>query len=221
MGLLLLVRHGQASFGAADYDVLSEAGVAQSRRLGEALAAQDFEPSVVLHGAMRRQRDTAQAMAAAARWDVDLQLDPRWDEFAHLGVIAAYGEAPAGTDRRSFQQLFEQATARWTSGKHDAEYDESYTSFVGRVDQGLRDVARLCESGGDAVVVTSGGAIGVACALLVSTGLAPRELASVWQRFNTVLVNSSVTRVLVGTSGPRLLTFNEHSHLPREQITYR
>ena len=35
---LLLVRHGQASFGAADYDQLSGRGVEQSRRLGDWLA---------------------------------------------------------------------------------------------------------------------------------------------------------------------------------------
>ena len=31
MGIVLLVRHGQASFGADDYDVLSDLGVEQSR----------------------------------------------------------------------------------------------------------------------------------------------------------------------------------------------
>ena len=66
MGLLLLVRHGQASFGAEDYDVLSATGLAQSRRLGEVLARQGVRPSVVRHGGMRRQRDTARAMAEAS-----------------------------------------------------------------------------------------------------------------------------------------------------------
>ena len=36
---ILLVRHGQASFGAADYDQLSPTGHEQSRVLGAALAA--------------------------------------------------------------------------------------------------------------------------------------------------------------------------------------
>ena len=35
MGNLYLVRHGQASFGADDYDQLSELGQAQALRLGE------------------------------------------------------------------------------------------------------------------------------------------------------------------------------------------
>ena len=39
MSSILLVRHGQASFGAADYDVLSPTGHEQSRVLGSALAA--------------------------------------------------------------------------------------------------------------------------------------------------------------------------------------
>ena len=38
MGTLYLVRHGQASFGAADYDQLSELGRRQSVRLGEYFA---------------------------------------------------------------------------------------------------------------------------------------------------------------------------------------
>ena len=35
MGTLYLVRHGQASFGTDDYDLLSELGVRQCERLGE------------------------------------------------------------------------------------------------------------------------------------------------------------------------------------------
>ena len=66
MGLVLLVRHGQASFGADDYDVLSETGVEQSRVLGRFLAAAGISPGAVVHGAMKRQRDTATAMVEAA-----------------------------------------------------------------------------------------------------------------------------------------------------------
>ena len=35
MSVLLLVRHGQASWGAADYDVLSDLGHEQSRLLAK------------------------------------------------------------------------------------------------------------------------------------------------------------------------------------------
>jgi hypothetical protein len=42
----------------------------------------------------------------------------------------------------------------------------------------------------------------------------------VWKAFDDVIVNASVTRVVVGSSGRRLLSFNEHSHLPRDLVTY-
>src|SRR5690242_3185147 len=88
MGMVLLVRHGQASFGADDYDVLSETGFEQSRVLGRFLAEAGIEPGAVLSGAMKRQRDTAAAMAEAAGWRVVPELDEGWDEFDHLAVVA-------------------------------------------------------------------------------------------------------------------------------------
>ena len=52
------IRHGQASFGAEDYDVLSDHGEEQARRLGSSLAS--LSPDLVVHGSLKRQRDTAQ-----------------------------------------------------------------------------------------------------------------------------------------------------------------
>ena len=70
-------------------------------------------------------------------------------------------------------------------------------------------------------VITSGGTIAAVCAALVDPEADPASFARLWGRFNTVLVNSSVTRVVVGSTGPRLLTFNEHPHLEGGALTYR
>jgi broad specificity phosphatase PhoE len=224
MGLVLLVRHGQASFGADDYDVLSGPGVEQSRVLGAWLAAGGIEPDAVLHGAMRRQRDTASAMAEGAGWALEPALDEGWNEFDHLGVVARGLESlddagrAALDDRRGFQQAFEVATARWAGGAHDHEYDESWPAFLGRVGAAL---ARACARDGVTVVVTSGGPIAAACAMLVDPDATAAELPRLWRHLNTVVVNSAVSRVLVGSTGRRLLTFNEHGHLPRALVTYR
>jgi broad specificity phosphatase PhoE len=224
MGLVLLVRHGQASFGADDYDVLSEPGLEQSRVLGAWLAAAGVVPDAVLHGAMRRQRDTATAMAEGAGWSLDPGLDEGWNEFDHLGVVARgleslddEGRGALG-DRRGFQRAFERATARWAGGLHDHEYDEPWPAFVDRVSAAL---ARACARDRTTVVVTSGGPIALACATLVDPAASAVELPRLWRHFNTVMVNSALTRVLVGSTGRRLLTFNEHAHLPRELVTYR
>jgi broad specificity phosphatase PhoE len=218
MGVLLLVRHAQASFGAEDYDVLSETGVEQSRVLGRALAAQGLEPTSVVHGAMRRQRDTVAAMTDAAGWSASTELDEGWNEFDHLGVVARLGEPPDLDDRRAFQRIFEDATARWYGGEHDDDYPESWPGFVERSREALeRSLAR----DGVTVVVTSGGPIAVVCASLVSPGTTARDLASYWTLFNTVTVNAGITRILEGSTGRRLLSFNEHSHLPQGLVTYR
>ena len=219
MGVLLLVRHGQASFGADDYDVLSDTGWEQGRLLGRYLAERGVVPDLVLRGAMRRHRDTAQAMVDGAGWATSVEVDPGWDEFDHLGVVASYPDLPADRelDRREFQRVFELATARWTSGEHDGDYAESFTAFRGRVGDGL---ARACDRAGSGA--TSGGPIATACGALVGPDdLAPDRAWRLWGRFNAVIVNSSVTRVVVGATGPRLLTFNEHPHLEGDHLTYR
>ena len=53
MSAVYLVRHGQASFGAADYDQLSALGEQQARVLGQVLATQSASISRVASGGMR------------------------------------------------------------------------------------------------------------------------------------------------------------------------
>lgn len=218
MGVVLLVRHGQASFGADDYDVLSDTGWTQGRLLGTWLAERGVVPTSLVYGGMRRQRDTAAAMIDAAGWaDLSPTVDPGWDEFDHVGMVAAYPDLPADldlTDRRAFQQVFEEATAHWTAGE-PGDFTETYAAFDARVRQALFRAVSSAGSGQTVVVVSSGGPIAVACSALIDHD------ARLWQRFNTVIVNSSVTRVIVGPTGPRLLTFNEHPHLGGDLATYR
>jgi hypothetical protein len=89
------------------------------------------------------------------------------------------------------------------------------------VDRVSAALARACDRERTTVVVTSGGPIALACATLVDPAASAAELPRLWRHFNTVMVNSALTRVLVGSTGRRLLTFNEHAHLPRELVTYR
>lgn len=215
MGVVILVRHGQASFGADDYDVLSETGWEQGRLVGDWLKGRGVAPTAVVRGTMRRHRETAEA----AGWG-EAVVDPGWDEFDHLSVVAAYPEAPEGPlDRREFQRVFELATARWTSG--EGEYAEPWAAFRARVTRALTEACEQAGPGGTTVVVTSGGPIAIAAAALSDPDADDATFARLWGRFNTTLVNSSFTRVVVGSTGARLLTYNEHPHLEGEHLTYR
>lgn len=224
VGRLLLVRHGQASFGAEDYDVLSPVGHEQAAAVGRHLAAAGVVPDVVLAGGLRRQQDTAAGAVTGAGWSAPVETDPRWDEFDHLVVTHAYGDGDMRTmDRRGFQVAFEAATARWTAGDPpDPEAPgavEPFADFVARVRDALADATRRTGPGATAVVVSSGGVIAVAAALLL--GADGPALPAVWSRLNTVLVNTGTSTVVVGATGPRLLSFNEHTHLSRDAVTYR
>ena len=65
---LLLIRHGQASFGASDYDRLSPLGQRQSRLLGEYFRRIGYTPAAWYCGSLRRQsRPSATATSASSK----------------------------------------------------------------------------------------------------------------------------------------------------------
>lgn len=221
MSQILLVRHGQASWGSDDYDVLSPLGEKQSNVLGEVLAARGIRPDHVLRGAMKRHRQTAEQAATAAGWDTEVVEDDGWNEFDHVQMLSMhpsrYGEGEE-MSRAEFQTWFEEATLRWTGGDCDEDYDESFTAFGRRVDAALRRTAERLQPNQTAVVFTSGGPISWVAASLLGGG------ADIWTQLNPVTVNSSVTKVVVGRRGATLVSFNDHSHLETAGdgfITYR
>lgn len=222
MGQVLLVRHGQASWGAADYDVLSQTGWEQARLLGRALAARRVEVDLLLTGGMRRQQDTAQACLAELPSAPEVVVDHGWDEFDHVAMLAA--QPSAFGDRRptraEFQEWFESATDRWTDGQHDADYTESFAAFADRVGSAVRRTAQEVGSG-TALVLTSGGPIAWATASLICED--HESAGRAWRRLNPVCVNSGVTRLVTGRRGTTLVSFNDHAHLDGipGALTYR
>jgi broad specificity phosphatase PhoE len=220
MSLVLLVRHGQASFGAADYDVLSSLGEEQSRLLGASLASRGVRPDLVISGSMKRHRQTASAAVEAAGWDVVVTEDAAWDEYDHLSRLRG-GDVIEANEGESYDERVirvEEAIARWASGNHDDEYRESFPVFQERVTAAMRTLVEDLEPKQTVVVFTSGGPVSWVTARLIEGGL------PAWERMSHVVVNSGVTKVLTGRSGTNLVSFNDHSHLETADaslITYR
>ena len=73
MGRLLLVRHGQASFGAADYDCLSELGHRQCVRLGQYLRERGARFEAVVTGTLKRHAQSWQGIAEGMQVRQDAQ----------------------------------------------------------------------------------------------------------------------------------------------------
>jgi broad specificity phosphatase PhoE len=218
--VLLLVRHGQASWASTDYDRLSPTGEEQSRVLGAALAHRGVRPDLLVRGSMRRHRQTAAAAAVGAGWDDDVVEDAGWDEFDHLSTVQGpvpFAEVPDESyDERV--RRFEATIDRWASGRHDEEYHESFPAFRHRVEGALQRTLERLEPRQTAVVFTSGGPVSWVAAALADGGV------PAWSRLSRVVVNSSVTKVLDGRRGTSLISFNDHSHVEAAGgglLTYR
>ena len=211
MPVVLLVRHGQASFGADDYDVLSDLGREQAAVVGQELARRALRSPVAVCGSLRRQRDTAEIALAAA----PLVVDPRWDEYDHLGLLQRYVPADAahyGTSK-GVQALLDQALAAWVD-----DLSGGWEEFSSGALTALTELGDRLERGQDAVVFTSGGIVAAVAAGLLGLG------ASGVVALNRVTANGAITKVVLGGSGASLVSFNDHAHFEgdaRRLLTYR
>jgi broad specificity phosphatase PhoE len=229
MATIYLVRHGQASFGKDNYDQLSKTGWEQGRVLGRSLAGQ-VAPGAVFGGNLQRHRETVEAMATGFGKDLPaMQVLEGLNEFDHVQVVERF--RPEWTDKavmaqhlaaspkpaRMFQEAFEQAVARWVSGRYDEEYAESWPAFRQRVTAALDDMISLAD-GADAVVSTSGGPIAIIAQYLLE--LSDRKALEL----NSVIANTSVSRILYSGRRRSLAVFNSYSHLEAENpalVTFR
>ena len=209
MSVVLLVRHGQASWASPDYDRLSPLGQEQSRLLGAALSRRGVRPDLMVRGSMRRHRETAPAAVAGAGWAGEVVEDAGWDEFDPLRTLTGRIDFPEVPDEPYDERVrrVEAIIERWASGRHDEEYHEGFPAFRLRVEQAFGRTAERLEPRQTAVVFTSGGPVSWVTAGLLDGGV------PTWSRLSKVVVNSSVTKVVLGRRGRSLVSFNDHGHL--------
>ncbi|UVJ45855.1 histidine phosphatase family protein [Pseudomonas sp. LS1212] len=236
MGSIYLIRHGQASFGADDYDVLSPVGIRQSEVLGAHLAQLGLRFDRCLAGDLRRQQDTArhalEQVAAAGIEVPGLEIDSAFDEFDADAVIRALlpallPEEPealdilrnAGQNRGEFQRLFALIITRWVSGTYDTPGLDSWLGFVERVQAGLQRILDKAEPSHDIAIFTSGGTI-TALLHLITQMTAAQAFELNWQ-----IINTSLNRLRFRGREVALASFNSQTHLQLmkapELITYR
>ena len=228
MGAIHLVRHGQASFGSGDYDRLSETGHLQARLAGEDMAARGLRPDVVIHGGMRRQRETAEGLLEGLRvgtngglgadWDCPVEVDDRWAEYdadsvltaaRTAGVIVGDGtlDSAGGTEeaKQAFQRELDAALGHWAGL-------EAFATYRRDAEAAMTDAAARSGPGRTTVVVSSAGTISLAVAELLAD---PDGVVGLWTRLQRVTVNTGTARVVVGRGGMTCIAVNEHQHLER------
>lgn len=221
MGTLYLVRHGQASFGAADYDQLSGLGQRQCRRLGEHLRARGLVAQAAYSGTLRRQVQSLAAIAEGHGAVPEPTRLPGLNEYDSEAIVRAlYPEIPPPPDPadgfRHHFRLLREGLAAWMAGRTAPAGMPAHADFVA----GVRDALDRVRShhDGDVLMVSSGGPIAHAVGLVL--GLAPAAVIDL----NLRLRNSAVSEFQVTPSRCLLVSFNGIGHLEHgvgpEWVTY-
>ena len=210
MGTLYLVRHGQASFGADDYDQLSELGRRQSLRLGEYWRTRGITFEAVLSGTLRRHAQTWAAIAQGADFRNPAQLLPGLNEYDSAAVLEALHPQPlerpdTPEGYRQHFRLLRQGVQRWMAGEIEPRGMPTWSVFMAGVTEALDHVRRNCT--GNVLIVSSGGPIATAIGhVLQAPAAAVVEL-------NMRLRNSAVTEFVFTPKRHALLSFNTLPHL--------
>ncbi|MFT5812853.1 MAG: broad specificity phosphatase PhoE [Psychroserpens sp.] len=240
MSAIYLIRHGQASFGKADYDQLSEKGDKQSQLLGkfwQALPAPDkifsgdllrheqtlenflqgyqgIKPSTVLHSGFNEFNHV----------DMLTRYDAQWKNFVFMA--AKISQQPDAN--RFLQKEFSLALNRWVSGKYDGDYIESWSQFKKRCVAALQDVVTQeliikkfsgsVNPSKNIFIFTSGGTISVLVQHIL--GLSDENTLAVLQQ----LRNTSVTKLFFSKNKFSIDYLNNYAHLTQagaDWVTFR
>ncbi len=216
MPTLYLVRHGQASFGADDYDQLSDLGRQQSRLLGRYFAAKNVTFDAALAGTLKRHTQTFDGIREGLGTGLHAAHWPGLNEYDSEAVIAAVHPEPLDKPctpelyRHHFRLLREGLT-QWMLGKTAPAGMPSWQQFQQAVVDVLTHIRQ--SDAQNVLLVSSGGPI--ACAIGHVLGTPPEATVEL----NMRLRNSSVTEFTFNAKRLALQTYNTLPHLDAAEFS--
>lgn len=218
MTSIYLIRHGQASFGKAEYDCLSELGEQQATHLGHNFKTRSLGFDKVLRGTMQRHQQTAIAcLAAMGQSNIEPQLDAAWNEYDHQDILAKFNSELATAQgvkayvsrqdnpHKALENVIAQAFSRWIGSQHNADYLESWPDYQTRINQALASLINGLEGQKHVAVFSSGGPIALLSQAIL--GVPAENLMTL----NWTLVNCGITKLINTRKGVILSSLNEHS----------
>ena len=233
MSLLFLVRHGQASFNAEDYDQLSSRGVEQARQLGIHWAGLNLVFDHVYVGPRRRHRQTVDAVAAVYRerglnWPEPVEL-PELDE--HCGQDVLTRSLPdlmqrdpviremreklrkdSDTAQRDYLRLFQKVTRLWVRRELHLPDLEAWHEFRERIQRGLANITEAAGNKKRVAAFSSGGPVAAAMGFALNLD-DEKTLALSW-----VVRNAAYNEFLFSRERFSLVTFNAVPHLTNPHL---
>jgi broad specificity phosphatase PhoE len=244
MAAIYLIRHGQASFGKADYDQLSEKGIEQSRLLGKFWQSMSV-PDNIYSGDLLRHGQTLEHFLEGHKTEPSsVVLHSGFNEFNHVDLLACYdskwqdfAQAASLTGKKpnankTFQKEFAHALSRWVNGKHDSDYKESWSQFQKRCISALYDVIKQELSEKKELALTKSNSqnntqghnkhsnniciftSGGTISVIIQHILGLSDQKALV--VNQQLRNTSVTKLLFSENDLNIDYFNNYGHLTRE-----
>ncbi len=240
MASIYLIRHGQASFGKADYDQLSEKGTRQAQLLGKFWQSHPA-PGKIFSGDLLRHEQTLENFLLGYQGDKPSKIiHSGFNEFNHLELLTRYDArwksfadmakkiAQQADANKIFQKEFSLALKRWVSGQYDGDYIESWPQFKKRCIAALQDVGQQAliakktlnntKPSKEICIFTSGGTISVLIQHIL--GLSDQSTLAIIQQ----LRNTSVTKLLLSKNKLNIDYLNNYGHLTQagaDWVTFR
>ena len=219
MGVIHVVRHGQAAFGTEHYDRLTEIGFTQARLLGGYFARRNIRFDAVFTGTLRRQTETAQGifeghpkLGARPLQETYAALDEYKPEaviMAFTGNFPAPALAAARRDPvavRDHFRVLRDALLAWAEDRTQPEGMPVWQAFQDGAVAALVE-ARGRFPDGNVLIVSSGGPIAAIVAAVLN---APPATAV---ELNLRIRNSSLTEFASTPRRHHLVSFNGLPHL--------
>jgi broad specificity phosphatase PhoE len=235
MSRLVLVRHGQASFGAADYDQLSALGEEQSACLGQFFAGRQTQIDAIYCGPSKRHVQTAAGIQrgskAAGMPLPQPTVVPDLREFPALELFQMHRDAALheerGSDESGSASSFEAICESWMCGRLDSGQFETALHFEARVTSSLLEICAAQGRGKNVLVVTSGGPTMITMKMVLGLE-ASKACALLWsaRRHGPVLLEHGLVSEVLGRSalGPlrlRLPGPRRRQHGDPAQVRHR
>lgn len=213
MAKVVLVRHGQASFGHSNYDQLSELGTQQARWLGEHFLNLGLQVDHIVTGSMQRHIQSAHAFADALGCELEHRRDASWNEFDFETLVRLFlakhpEQTPTKKSAKQYFNVLRNALNDWADGKILPGMPERWSEFQARIETGLSTITEQTQdSKALTMVFTSGGVIASVLSQVLN---AP---TSTLIDLNLQTKNTSMNEIFFSGDKRFVASFNSVSHL--------
>ena len=235
MATIYLIRHGQASFGAEDYDKLSPLCSRQAEVAGQYLRDCSVVLDAAYSGDLLRQRETAQLALASQAQAVPHHIDPRFNEIRNdeqlkylmPEVIKINPQIKALVEKglsssKDYQKVIDAVFNYWVSPACNEPRIQSWQDYSGGARAALHEVMESQGGGKTIAIFTSGGTIATLVAQVL--GLSGQDT----YKFYEPVFNCSISQIFYSGTKTSLSYFNDRSYLQvlgapnnEELVSYR